>query len=164
MSTNYLQNVENYLFRTSSNFIANIRLYENVLKTSFIFVFRRRRQDVFKTSWSRWIYLPNPNVFRRRLLDVLIKTNITVLVIRLQDVFKTFSRLLQNVLPRLLQNVFKASSRCLAKMSSRHLQDVFKPYHQAKLLLLTRFQNGSERYSKRFWDVLQRHLSTEGFA
>ena len=47
--------------------------------------------------------------------DVLVKTNIFVLAIRLQD-----------VLPRCLQDVFKTSSRRLAKASSRHLQDVFK--------------------------------------
>ena len=32
------------------------RCLEDVLKTSFVFVFRRRLQDVFKTSWSRPIY------------------------------------------------------------------------------------------------------------
>ena len=134
---------------------ANIRLDEDVLKTYFVFVFRRHLQDV------------------------LIKTNIIVLVIRLQDVFKTSSRY--------LQNVFRTSSRSLAKMCSRHLQDdfkafsrqlqdifktfwrrfedvlqrslqdVFKTYHQVKLFLLTRFQN--DTYSTRLWDVLQRRLS-----
>ena len=89
---------------------ANIRLDEEVLKTSFAFVFRRRLQDV------------------------LIKTSIFVLVICLQDVFKTFSTRLQDVLPRRLQNifktywkyVFKTSSRRLANTSSRRLQDIFK--------------------------------------
>ena len=51
----------------------------------------------------------------RRLQDVLVK--IFVLAICLQDVFKTFSRR--------LQDVFKTSSKRLVKMSSRHLQDVF---------------------------------------
>ena len=37
---------------------ANIRLDEDVLKTSFVFLIRRRLQDVFKTSSSRQIYLP----------------------------------------------------------------------------------------------------------
>ena len=50
---------------------ANIRLDEDVLKTSFVFVFRRRLQDVFKTSCLRPIYSSWPC---------------------LQDVFKTFSR------------------------------------------------------------------------
>ena len=39
-------------------FPANIRLDEDVLKTSFVFVFRRRLEDVFKTSWSRRICSP----------------------------------------------------------------------------------------------------------
>ena len=100
---------------------------------------------LMKTSWRRL-----EDVFRLRLRktssrclqDVLMKTNIFLLIIhlqktssrrlgqdqyirlgytssrRLQDVFKTFSRRLQDVLPRRLQDVFKTSSR--------HLQDVFK--------------------------------------
>ena len=76
-------------------------------------------EDVFKTSWSRRIYSPYSNVFRRRLQDVLTKTNIFVLAIHLQDVFKTFCKY-----------VFKASSRRLAKIS--RYQDVFKTYHQVK--------------------------------
>ena len=71
--------------------------------------------------------------------DVFIKTNIFALIIRLQKtswsrpiysswpyVFKTFSRHLQDVLPRRLQDVFKTTLRRLAKSSSRHLQDVLK--------------------------------------
>ena len=46
---------KSYLWRSYS---ANIRLDEDVLKTSFIFVFRRRVQDVLKTSWSSWICSP----------------------------------------------------------------------------------------------------------
>ena len=85
---------------------------------------------------------------------VLIKTNIFVLVVRLQYVFKTFSRCLQDVfiftlltssedvlnktnifvLVIRLQDVFKTScklvfktsSRRLAKRFSRRLQNVFK--------------------------------------
>ena len=45
---------------------------------------------------------------------------------RLQDVFKTSSRRLQDVLPRRLQDVFNTSSRRLANRSSRRLQDVLK--------------------------------------
>ena len=106
---------------------ANIRLDEDVLKTSFVFVFRRRFQDVFiktnifailitssedvfKTSWSRPVYSSWSYVFKtssRRLA----KTSSR----RFQDVFKMFSRRLA-----------KTSSRHLAKTSSRYLQDVFK--------------------------------------
>ena len=130
-------------------------------------------------SWSKSLETSFIFVFRRRLQDVLIKKNIFVLVIRLQDMLKTFSRRLpsrhlQDVFKTTCQNVFKTSSRHLAKMSSRHLQNVFKrfwrrhqdffrTYNKVKLFLLTRSQDVFETYSKRFWGVLQRRLSTEGF-
>ena len=122
---------------------------EDVLKTSFVVVFRRRldqdeyvrlsftsSEDVFKTSWSRPIYSSWPYVFKtssRRFQDVLPRC--------LQDVFKTSSRRLAKTSSRHLQDVFKTSSRRLAKTSSRHLQDVLqgclqdvlKTYHQVKL-------------------------------
>ena len=86
----------------------NIRLDEDVLKTSFVFVFRRRLQDV------------------------LIKTNMFALALRLQ---KTSSRRLAKTSSRHLQDVFKTSSRRfqdvlktllrrLARISSRRSQDV----------------------------------------
>ena len=75
--------------------------------------------DVLKTSFVF--------VFRKRLQDVLIKTNIFTLVIHLQ---KTSSRHLQDVL-----------KRCL--------QDVFKRYHQVKLFLLARLRRTPK-------DVLQK--------
>ena len=118
-------------------------------KTSFVFVFRRRLQDVFKTSWSRRIYSPDSYFFRRRLQDVFktldqdqyIRLGHTssrryqdVLRKRLQDILKTSSRHfqdifktsrhLQDILLRRFQDVFKTSSRRLAKMSSRPVQDV----------------------------------------
>ena len=116
----------------------------------------RRLQDVFKTSSVRLhqgkcllgpskhsssedVFI-NTNMFAlaschqrtssRRLQDVLVKSNIFVLAIHLQDVFKTSCK-----------NVFKTSSRHLQdvfKTPSRYLQDVFKIYHQVKLFLLTR--------------------------
>ena len=60
-------------------------------------------------------------VFRRRLQDVLVKTNMFVLAIRLQDVWQ-----------KGLQNVWKTSSR--------HLPDIFKMYHQFQLFLLKRLR------------------------
>ena len=48
------------------------------------------------------------------------------------------------------------------KTSSRHLEDVFKTYYQVKLFMVTQFQDVFETYSKRFWDVLLRRLSTGG--
>ena len=95
-----------------------------LMKTSWRCLLSSSLEDVFKTSWSRQIYLSYSCVFRRRLQDVLIKTNIFVLVVCLEDVFKTFSRRLQDVLPGRLEDVLKMSSRYLAKTSSRHLQDV----------------------------------------
>ena len=75
----------------------NIRLDEDFLKTSFVFIFRRRLEDA----------LIKTNIFTLviRLQDVLIKTNIFVLVIRLQDVFKTFLRRVQHVYQKRLQDV-----------------------------------------------------------
>ena len=65
----------------------------------------------------------------RHLQDALIKANIFALIIRLQDVFKTFSRRLQDVLQKLLQGIFKTSSRRLQdifKTSSRLSENFFK--------------------------------------
>ena len=83
----------------------------------------RLDEDVLKTSWRRLSSLSSEDVF--------IKTNMFALALRLQ---KTSSRRLgQDQYIRLgytssrrLQDVFKTSSRRLAKTSSRHLQDVFK--------------------------------------
>ena len=104
------------------------------MTTSFVFVFKRRLDE------DKYILINHTSSE-----DVLVKTNIFALSIRLQDVFKTFSRCLQDVLqkhlqdvlPRRLQDVFETSSRRLANTSWRHLQDVLKTYHQVKLFLLT---------------------------
>ena len=98
---------------------------------------------------------------------------------RLQDVFKTSTRRLQDVLPRRLQDVFKTSSKRLVKMSSRHLQDVF---NQGVLMTSSRrlqdifktscqdvfktsskrledvFKNVFKTSSRHLQDVLQRYL------
>ena len=87
------------------------RCLENVLKTSFVFAFRGRLQDV------------------------LFKTNIFVLAIRLQDVLRRLAKMswkrrqdvLKNVFKtssRRLQDVLKACSRRLAKISPRCFEDV----------------------------------------
>ena len=72
---------------------ANIRLDEDVLKTSFIVVFRSLGQDQF---------ICLGHMSSRRLPDVF-KTFSR----RLQDLFKASSRHLQEVLQRYLQDVFK---------------------------------------------------------
>ena len=110
------------------------RHLEDVFKTSFVFVFRRRLKDVLiKTNISTWVKRLQ-KTSSRRLQDVLVKTNIFVLAIPLQDVFKTFSRSFQDVFKtssRRHENVFKTSF----ETSSRHLQDVFKTFwrHLAKI-------------------------------
>ena len=101
----------------------------------------RLDEDVFKTSLSRRICSPQPYVFRRRLQDVFKTSWSRAICSSCQDVFKTFSRRLEDVLQKGRQDIFKTSSRRFEdvfKTSSRHLQDVFKTYHQIKLLLLTR--------------------------
>ena len=57
-----------------------------------------------------------------RLQDVLIKTNIFALVIHLQDVFETSLR----CLPKRLQGIFKTFSRCLHDIFKTSCKDVFK--------------------------------------
>ena len=108
------------------------RCLENVLKTSFVFAFRGRLQDV------------------------LFKTNIFVLAIRLQDVFKTSSKRLQDFLKnvfktysRRLQEVLKTPSRHLQDVLQTHLHDVFKMYHQVKLFLLTRLWEAFNTFPRR---------------
>ena len=79
----------------------------------------RRLEDILKTSWSR-------RIFRLSFTSS-------------EDVFKTSSKLFQDVLPRCLQEVFKTSSRRLAKTSSRHLQDVFKTFWRHLRGILQRY-------------------------
>ena len=103
--------VPKWLSATSWNF-GTLTLV--LMKTSWRRLWSSSSQDVFKTSWSRRIYSPYSYVFRRRLQDVFIKTNIFVLAIRLQNVLKTSSRRLQDIFKtssRRFENVFKTSSR-----------------------------------------------------
>ena len=112
---------------------ANICLDKDVLKTSLVFVFRRRLQGVLiktsifallirlqktKTSSSRRIYSSWSYVFKsssRRFQDVF-KTSSR----RFQDIFKTFSRCLQDIFKtssRCFENVFKTFSRHIIKLN-----------------------------------------------
>ena len=86
--------------------------------------------------------------------DVLIKTNMVALALRLQKtswsrpiylswpyVFKTSSRRFQDVFKtssRRFQDVFKTSCKNVFKTSSRRLQDVLQRYLEVELFLLTR--------------------------
>ena len=97
--------------------------------------------------------------FRRCLQDVLIKTNIFVMVIRLQDVFKTFPRRLQDVFKTSCQNVIKTSSRCLQdvfKTISRRFQDVFKTSSRrlAKTFIKTLCKNVFKTCSSRIVELI----------
>ena len=79
--------------------------------------------------------------------DVLIKTNIFVLVLHLQ---KTCSRRLQDALVKTnILNVFTASCKNVFKTSSRCLQDVFKTYRQVKLSLLTSLRDVFNTFLRR---------------
>ena len=97
---------------------ANIRLDEDGLKTSFLFAFRRRLEDVLIKTNMFALALRLQKTSSRRLQDVLVKTSIFLLAIRLQDVFKMFSRRLQDVLQKRLPDIFKASSRRFEDVSS----------------------------------------------
>ena len=124
------------------------------MKMSFVFIFRRRLQDVLikKNIFTLIICLQKTS--SKRLQDVIVKTNIFVLVTRRQELFKT-------------------SSRRLAKMSSRHLQDVFPrrlqdilqkrlqaPFRHFEDILKTSlrrlqyiFRTSAEMFSRCFQDV-----------
>ena len=112
---------------------ANIGLDEDVLKTSFVFVFRRRLQDVLiKTNIFAILIRLQKTSSRRLDQDQYIPLGHTFSR-HFQDIFKTSSRHLQDILLRPFQDVFKTSSRRLlvktssrrlAKMSSRPVQDV----------------------------------------
>ena len=84
----------------------NIRLDEDFLKTYFVFVFRRRLDQ------DKYVRLSLTSSE-----DVLVKTNIFVLAIRLQDVFKTFSRRLQDVFKTSCKDIFKTFSRHIIKLN-----------------------------------------------
>ena len=120
---------------------ANIRLDEDVLKTSFVFVFRRRLQDV------------------------LIKTNMFALTLRLQKT--SSSRLgqdqyvcLGHMSSRRLQDLFKASSktssRCLQDIFKTSCKDIFKTFSRHTIKLTCSTKHVLEKYSTRF--SLQRNL------
>ena len=103
---------------------------------------RNATQQTFvlmKTSW-------------KHLQDVLIKTNMFALALRLQKT--SWSRPIYSSWPYVFktssthfQDVFKTSSRCLAKMSSRRFQGDFK----------TSCKNAFKTSSRRLQGVLKTH-------
>ena len=110
------------------------RRLQDVLKMSFVFVFRRHLQGVFETSWLRRTYWPYSYIFKRRLQDAWSRS----IYSSWSYVFKTSSRH--------LQDVFKTSSRRLQDVLQRCLQYLFKTYHRVKLLWLIRFQDVFETF------------------
>ena len=100
------------------------RRLEDVFKMSFVFVFRRRLDQ---NQYNRLGHTSSR---------------------RLQDVFKTSSRLLQDVLPRLLQDVLQKRLQDIFKTSSRRFQDVFKTFSR-------RVQDIFKTYSRRFEDFFK---------
>ena len=145
---------------------ANIRLDEDVLKTFLVFVFRRRLQDVFKTSWSRRMYSPYSYVFRRSLdQDQHILLGHTSSR-RFQDVFKTSLRHLQDFFKmfwKRLQDVSKRSPRRFQdvfKTSLRHLQDFFKMFWKRLQDVSKRSPRRLQGVFKTFWKHLQDIFNT----
>ena len=115
-----------------------------LMKTSWRRLWSSSSEDFFKTSSRRLDQDEYIRLSHTSWEDVLVKTNIFVLAIRLQDVFKTFSRRLPKTSSRHLQDVFKTSSRRLAKTSSRPLQDVFKASSRPLAKIFSRsFQDAS---------------------
>ena len=112
-----------------------------------------------ETSWRRLSFSSSEDVFKTfsRHIQNVFKTSC-------KNVFKTSSRRLQDVLPRRRQNFFKTSSRRLAKTSSRHFQDVFKTFsrrlqdfktssRRLRDVLKTSSRRLAKMPSKRFQDI-----------
>ena len=95
------------------------RHLEDVLKTSFVFVFRRRLQDIFKTSYQDVFKTSSKrlqHVFQKRLQDVLPRRLPKTSSRHLQDVLKTFSRRLPDIFKTSCKDVFETFSRLIIKL------------------------------------------------
>ena len=122
----------------SAKIPANIRLDEDVLKTSWRRLSSSSSEDVFTTSsrrlgqdeYVRLSLTSSEDVFKtssRRLGQGQYICLGHMSLRCLQDVFNTFSRRPQDIFKtfwRRLQDIFKTSSRRPAKISSRHFQGV----------------------------------------
>ena len=105
---------------------ANIRLDEDFLKTSFVFVFRRRLQDILIKANIFTLLISLQKTSSRRFQDILQTRLQNVSKTSCKNVFKTSSRHLTKTFSRRLQNVFKKPCKNIFKTSSRPLQDVLK--------------------------------------
>ena len=135
----------------------------------------KKWKSMAKPNWDYCLTYGKPpskhlSLWRRIRLD---QDEDSALVICLEYIFNTFSRLLQDVLKTFerrlednlriyWQEVF--SSKPLQGVLKRCPQDVFKTNYQVELLLLTRLQEIYETHSARFWDILRMRLSTERLA
>ena len=173
ISGNFYYDLFSLLFikiRTQQTFV--------LMRTSFVFVFRRRLQYVLIKANIFVLVIRLQRTSLRLFQDVLISASIFAPVIRLQEVlprclpnvFKTSSRLLKNVLktssrhfqdilPRRLQDVFKASSKRLTKT---HLHRIFKHFQYSSRhlpdVLPRRLQDIFKASSKRFAKTSSSHL------
>ena len=127
-----------WIHKNYSDNPANIRLDEDVLKTSWRRLSSSSSKDVFKTSSRRlgedeYILINHTSsvdVFKTSSRRLGLRQDQYIRLVhtssrRFEDVFKTPSRRLQNVFKTCRKYVFK------------HFQDVLKTYHQNKLFLLT---------------------------
>ena len=107
------------------------------MKTSFVFVFRRRLDQ---DEYIRLTHTSSEDVFKttsRRLdQDQYIRLGHTSSR-RLQDVFETSCQDVSKTFSTRLQDIFNMSSRHLQDVLERCLQNVFKTYYQVKLFLVT---------------------------
>ena len=159
------------------------------MKTSWRRLLSSSSEDSSRQTYSLYLYVSRRRLDQdqyirightssRRLQEVLEKRLQDIFKAfsrRLQDIFKTSSKRLRDVLQKRLQDVFKTSSRHLQDAFEtfwRRLQDifntsckdVFKALSERIILLCSSFQDIFKTYSQRFWGVLQRRLSTEGLA
>ena len=104
---------------------ANIRPDKDVLKKSFVFVFRKRLQDVLIKTNVFVLIIRLQKTPSRHLQDVLVRANIFVLAIRLQDVFKTSCKNVFNTSSRRLQGVLKTSCKDVFKTFSRRIINLY---------------------------------------
>ena len=126
---------------------ANIRLDIDVSMTSWRHLSSSSSKDIFKTSSRRLDEDKYILINHTSSEDVLVKTNIFVLSIYLQDNFKTSSRLLAKTSSRHSQDVFKTSLRRLQDLSQIRLEDIFKTFWRRIIKLNCFCQQVFEKYS-----------------
>ena len=126
-------------------FPVNIGLDEDISKTSWWDLFSSSSEEVLKTSSRRLDQDKYIRLSHSSSEDVLFKTNMLALLIRLQYVFKTYGF---KTYSRRLKNVFKTSSRRLAKTSP---QNIFKA--SCKNVLKTYWRRLAKMPSRYFEDV-----------